>query len=459
MGRTILVEDGVQGYVDRLSNTGQWHLGLIIGQLTSQRDYGVQLIRTPEPAEDEVSEEEEDEILNTPKRKRRRSSHKPDSLENIDEQWVATHAKQVTRMLPGGLDVIGIFALAKPQMLTRSQAKLRQILFSIRKIHDKGQIVHDEDAVADRYLLQICSATRKLTCRTIDVSDPKSTFRPGEWKCQTSPEPWIELRCQITTDLKITVPLGAQNHSLLKQILGGLRPYCHTLWNALATVNGEMRPEADSLDQSSGGRKTRSGKDRGTSQQQCYTISLFSQSTNNKHEVSICDKSARIWLRGQTHSRAYVPGRSSVGDAVKALKTDVIRSLVSRCELLCEDIEVVDEVKDKNLYDSPIRVFGQLPGSTVNFCDYMFQDEKIDEVLERIQELLDVTITEDDLQRDCERVATQDDWPKPKPKPKVEPGADTPVTAMTAVRVYLGAFLGGMAAVLAGVSYMYMGDS
>lgn len=34
-----------------------------------------------------------------------------------------------------------------------------------------------------------------------------------------SPEPWIELRSQITTDLKLAVPLSAQNHSLLKQIL------------------------------------------------------------------------------------------------------------------------------------------------------------------------------------------------------------------------------------------------
>lgn len=30
-------------------------------------------------------------------------------------------------MLPGGLDVIGVFALAKPPMLTKSQAKLRQV--------------------------------------------------------------------------------------------------------------------------------------------------------------------------------------------------------------------------------------------------------------------------------------------------------------------------------------------
>ena len=64
----------------------------------------------------------------------------------------------------------------------------------------------------------------------------------------------------------------------------------------------------------------------------------------------------------------------------------------------------------KELYDTPIRVFGKLQGSSLQFCDYMFQDEKIEEVTERIRELLDITVTEDDLDLTCERVATEVDW-------------------------------------------------
>ena len=36
-------------------------------------------------------------------------------------------------MLPGGLQVIGVFALAPPQMIQSSQAKLRQVLHGPRQ--------------------------------------------------------------------------------------------------------------------------------------------------------------------------------------------------------------------------------------------------------------------------------------------------------------------------------------
>ena len=62
-------------------------------QLTNQKDYAVRLIRTPEPAEDEVSAEEEDEPVH--QRSRRKSDHRPDVMADVDEKWAATHAKQV----------------------------------------------------------------------------------------------------------------------------------------------------------------------------------------------------------------------------------------------------------------------------------------------------------------------------------------------------------------------------
>lgn len=85
-------------------------------------------MRTPEPAEDKASDDdEEEETEQTSKRQRRKSQSKPPSLEEMNEQWAATHAKQVTMMLPGGLSVIGIFAMAPPAMMQAAQAKLRQV--------------------------------------------------------------------------------------------------------------------------------------------------------------------------------------------------------------------------------------------------------------------------------------------------------------------------------------------
>lgn len=73
---------------------------------------------------------------------------------------------------------------------------------------------------------------------------------------------------------------------------------------------------------------------------------------------------------------------------------DIIRSLMSRCELLCEEFDVTEEKQGSEVYDPPVRLFCQLPHCGVDVCDYVFQDEKQEEVKQRIQELLDVDVDE-----------------------------------------------------------------
>ena len=57
------------------------------------------------------------------------------------------------------------------------------------------------------------------------------------------------------------------------------------------------------------------------------------------------------------------------------------------------------------MYNTPVRVFGKLPGSNLDFCDYKFQDEKLEEVIDRIEELLDIKMDPTELELDCEQVA------------------------------------------------------
>ena len=57
--------------------------------------------------------------------------------------------------------MIGVFAFGPSDMLTKSQAKLRQLLFSINKTVNHKPASYFEDLSHSRILLQICSATKK----------------------------------------------------------------------------------------------------------------------------------------------------------------------------------------------------------------------------------------------------------------------------------------------------------
>jgi len=87
----------IETYYRRYTVTYMYTLYWYLSQLTEGKDYAVHLVRTPEPLEDQASSEDEDSA--STKKKRRRSQTKPSELALMDEQWVATHAKQVTSKL------------------------------------------------------------------------------------------------------------------------------------------------------------------------------------------------------------------------------------------------------------------------------------------------------------------------------------------------------------------------
>ncbi|XP_061171234.1 protein odr-4 homolog [Saccostrea echinata] len=443
MGRTVVADEQSQNYIYEVLKTGKWGIGLIIGQMTSQKDFAVKLIRTPEPAEDECSEEQESA---TPSKKRRKS--KPESLTSMDEQWIALHAKQVTRMLPGGIDVIGLFVVAPPKMMQAAQSKLRQILFAIQKVLKRTFPMEDDQNITDRVLLQVCTETKKYTCRSLDVSNPKSDLRPAEWKVQTTGESWCKLQSCVSVNIHIHIPKKNQDQMFFKRIQSAILPYCQRIQDGVILIDDQLRVAQDPLDPPQlEGRRSKT-KERNAITKRLKEVTFLTQLESSIATAPIIeDCCSRMTIKGCISCRAFVHSRSTVDEATRAIKSDFIRSLISRCELLSEDIDVVEEdTSVKELYDTPIRVFGSLPSSPIEFCDYVFQDEKIEEVIERIKELLDVSVTETDLDLSSEKVATEDDWSKAKNSQEeklmseVESGAhirDIPVGAILGVIVLI----------------------
>ncbi|CAI5776487.1 Protein odr-4 homolog [Podarcis lilfordi] len=119
--------------------------GLLVGQCSQQRDYVVLAIRTPPKEEESKS--------NTSRRS---------DLSNIDEEWIAAHANQVSRMLPGGLLVLGVFTVAAPELAKEIQNTLRKLVFSVEKSVARKRLWNiSEEDVSDRVALHLCSATKK----------------------------------------------------------------------------------------------------------------------------------------------------------------------------------------------------------------------------------------------------------------------------------------------------------
>ncbi|XP_039176547.1 protein odr-4 homolog isoform X3 [Crotalus tigris] len=367
MGRSYFVEETVGQYLSDLSAKSKRLItGLLVGQCTQQRDYVLLAIQTP------VKEEESNSSAN----------HHAD-LSNIDEEWTAAHARQVSRMLPGGLLVVGVFIISVPELAKEIQNILRKLLFSIEKSAARKRLWSlSEEDVSDRVALHLCSTTKKILCRTYDVQDPKSTAKPADWKYQNAlSASWLSLECTINVNIHIPLPATLASHNLEKNTRNGLGRWAQQIEEAVFFINGQARQEnADLLE----------GQMQSTSSRSTATVQICSGSIN---------------LKGALKCKAYIHNnKPKVKDAVQALKRDIINTLSDRCEILFEDLLVNETPGKKSKRNSereyhilPCRVFTPIVGSSVLLCDYKFGDETVREIQERFLEMMDQAVQSDDL--------------------------------------------------------------
>ncbi|KAF6293382.1 odr-4 GPCR localization factor-like protein [Rhinolophus ferrumequinum] len=367
MGRTYIVEENVGQYLLNINLQGKAFVsGLLIGQCSSQKDYVILAARTP-------PKEQQNENL----------KHSKAKLDNLDEEWATEHANQVSRMLPGGLLVLGVFIITTVEMENDFQNALHRLVFAVEKSMNKKRLWNfTEEEVSERVTLHICSSTKKILCRTYDIHDPKSSAKPADWKYQSGLlTSWLSLECTVHINIHIPLSTTSASYSLEKNTKNGLARWAKQIENSVYLINGQVKAEDGDL--------------------------LEGQLLNSDHRstatVQIC--SGSVNLKGAVKCRAYIhSSKPKVKDAVQAVKRDILNTVADRCEILFEDL-LLNEIPEKKVMNSenefhilPHRVFVPIPGSTVMLCDYKFGDESAEEIRDHFIEMLDHRIQIEDLE-------------------------------------------------------------
>ncbi|XP_022364163.1 protein odr-4 homolog isoform X1 [Enhydra lutris kenyoni] len=389
MGRTYIVEETVGQYLSNINLQGKAFVsGLLIGQCSSQKDYIILATRTP-------PKEEQNENL----------KHQQNSkLENLDEEWATEHANQVSRMLPGGLLVLGVFIITTLEMGNDFQNALRRLVFAMEKSINKRRLWNfTEEEISERVTLHICSSTKKkIFCRTYDIHDPKSSAKPADWKYQNGlSTSWLSLECVVHINIHIPLSTTSVSYTLEKNTKNGLARWAKQIENGVYLINGQVKDEDGDLLE---GQKKSRGNVQATSHSfdvKVLTQLLLNSDHRSTATVQIC--SGSVNLKGAVKCRAYMhSNKPKVKDAVQAMKRDILNTVADRCEMLFEDLLLneIPEKKDseKEFHILPHRVFVPIPGSTVMLCDYKFGDESAEEMRDHFIEMLDHMIQIEDLE-------------------------------------------------------------
>uniref|UniRef100_A0A8C5WFG8 Protein odr-4 homolog n=1 Tax=Leptobrachium leishanense TaxID=445787 RepID=A0A8C5WFG8_9ANUR len=373
MGRSYYVEDTVERCFSKLVQLQKPYItGLIVGLCSSQRDYVILAVQTPQ--KDSHGEPKKKPVVS--------------KLDEIDEEWVSLHASQVSRMLPGGLLVLGVFLVTSPDLSKDSQ----NIVFTVEKSSMKNRLwAYDDSDVTERVAVHICSATRKITCRTFDVKDPKSTAKPADWKYQSSALSFLTVECNVCVDLTIPISSSSSSHQdQQKSTRTGLAKWAKELDDAVILFNGQFKD------------KDWENVFVPVDPFMC-AVSFLSQSVSADGRstalVQACKSSLSV--RGVVRCRAYIQSnKPKVKEALQAIKRDFLNTVSDRCEILFEDIVLNGPQNESETSSTPLpqRVFVHVGGSSVMLCDYAFGDESAEDLQNRFAEMLDQDVRPDGIE-------------------------------------------------------------
>ncbi|CDQ93833.1 unnamed protein product [Oncorhynchus mykiss] len=333
MGRGYIVEDVVEKYLSNLSVPGASCVtGLLIGQSSSQRDFVVLAVRTPQ---------KDTEGQGSPSVSRGAGN----SLERLDVEWVTEHARQVSRMLPGGMSVIGVFLVTPPELSKEAQNTLRRLIFAVDKHISKGRLWSlTEEDVTEKVTLHICSKTRKVVCRTYDVRDPKSSAKPADWKYQSGVcTSWPLLTCSVGLNLVFPVlEMHVLPQDMEKCMKEGLQTWAKQIEDGLCLINGDAMPgEVELL----GGQKKNAKAVQQTFRAQIL-IPMAEPQSERRLTASVKVCSGSLTLKGMVQCRAYLhSNKPRAKHATEVIKRDVINTVSSRVEMFLEDLLMEGEDK------------------------------------------------------------------------------------------------------------------
>ncbi|XP_035791246.1 protein odr-4 homolog [Anopheles albimanus] len=374
MSRKVFCDAKVEEYLLQLGTKGKPCVGLLIGQPTLQHtDYIVHANRLKEQDSDDGTQD----------------------LAAADD--VSQHALVETRMLPGGMYVLGLFVV-HPKNIFEDNALLQRVklmLLNMKASFDANPLLLgycDELTSGGRIVLHIPTKGNQLKSKVVSLATETPTVGPCDWKRGDKMTNWHQFSTYFDTD--DVCPLRRksgkeQQHETEANLTECAKTINEQLAEAKILFNSELMPAKESVRQ-----LLKGGNKEGKTQVRIY---VPSPTTLPDEEATIEQLSGALMFDGIVSSKVYVHDQCSFYELERFIKADIVRSLMARIQIHCDSlVQSESDPQDKiTLNELPRRLYFPIqptvPGCP-QFSDYLFPDEETETALGQIQDVLDLEL-------------------------------------------------------------------
>ncbi|GBG84270.1 hypothetical protein CBR_g38241 [Chara braunii] len=293
------------------------------------------------------------------------------SLPILDSDWIGEHARQVCRLLPGGIQVLGVYVFGTEPVFKSLAAALNSTLYAVCQaiLSECNDSFSNTKVPDDMLLLHVCSSPKKYSCKSCPSGSgttPLVGMKPCEMKFGNV---LGSLRCcsnRYKVDIRmplISEKLG-RRYSLRSAIDAAISKESVRLHYAISAVDDGLLVD-DALVGTLFDTKADGGAPYGRVEVLFLLPPIGSVHTETSDSCESTDSTlgpensvkedeviGMIAIRGTVQGVAYAHVREPVRRLIADLKGDVIRSLRTRLDVLYDEIE--REQTEENEVSGPV---------------------------------------------------------------------------------------------------------
>ncbi|XP_058080872.1 uncharacterized protein LOC131229031 isoform X2 [Magnolia sinica] len=300
-------------------------VGLVIGKLSSSLDRGFVFDLVPTPPNDagepacSISDGGRDDRKKGSKGK----SQMEASMLLVDRDWLAEHARQVYKMLLGGVNVVGVYIWASESSFKNSSTILWQ---TVKGVAEAAPFY--ESDLDERLLIHISYSPRRWTCRScmLGSSMTSTSLRACDFKMGKPLATLQTFRCMYSFEMRLPIfTKDAPNASTLRDILrNGISYHVKELKGAKALVDGNLVV-----------------KDQQSTSDGLHEVELLLPFMKDgpAEAFSMEEVAGLVIFSGAVCSSSYLCPKESILQAISDIKGDIITSLRSRLDIMCDEAE------------------------------------------------------------------------------------------------------------------------
>ncbi|CAH0557442.1 unnamed protein product [Brassicogethes aeneus] len=398
--RSAIADDSLFIYLTNVAKQNKFNVGLILGQHCLGKDFIIHFAKTPPILNPEA--EVAPKLLK--------------SLADVNESWMSDHARHATRMLPGGMCVLGIFVVSKDDILNPLHAKIKTILLQIHKQLDSNKFLFGNWST-EKLVLHYNTTSQKYMCKSYDVNT--ANFSNAEFKFLPKVLKWVQFECKYEMNQSYSISQNELDWPIKDHMKLILDKVEKSLKHSFFLFDGENKDEDETVEDI--GKKVKLPRTKKLSHEVLETdsqpvlVSIFENcnhvDTKSTSSLEVTESGGQIQVVGHVASKLWLNPKVSIACAKQCVMHDIIRSLTARLEMHWDSLTEEEHSENLNsVHEPPRRVLVSLPTNSIMLSDYLFPGEGPEDAQTSLEEMLDIKITDKNTIFDVEGQAETTDY-------------------------------------------------